>query len=360
MRYEYRKFIVRLNSTNRDNINLCWLLIFILILPITSQCRVLQQKTILQLQIAKKNPTATAPLPLSNTSESVAGISTIIMDECILVGLPEIACTGIDVNEDWTPIIREINGFEMVLVPAGCFMMGNVNGLPREQPVHEICFHQPFWIDLTETTVDQYARFLISEKVTEENSWDWLGTWSEDVGWDWVQLTYQSNSWVVEPGDGHRPVHNITGLGADAYCRWRDARLPTEAEWEYAARGPDNLFYPWGNELNPDYVARFRGKNPEVGSKPQGASWVGALDLSSSLYEWTSTIYAPYPYNALDGRETQMIADPISERVLRGGSWYHSEGVPDDLRATARFRLPPRLSNRPYGLRCARDIFPAE
>jgi len=280
--------------------------------------------------------------------------------ECLNAGLPEIACTGIAINEDWTPVIREINGFDMVLVPAGCFMMGNMEGLPREQPVHEICFNQPFWIDLTETTVDQYASFLNSEKVTEENSENWLGTWAEDVGWDWIQLNYLGNIWVPVPGDGLRPVHNITGFGAEAYCSWRGARLPTEAEWEYVARGPDNLLYPWGNELNTDYVARFRGKNPKVGSKPQGASWVGALDLSSSLYEWTITIYAPYPYDALDGREIAFIEDLSSERVLRGGSWYHTEGIPDDLRATAHFRLPPHLSNRPYGFRCVQSIFPDE
>ena len=90
------------------------------------------------------------------------------------------------------------------------------------------------------------------------------------------------------PGHGKRPLQSVTRNGADAYCAWRAARLPTEAEWEYAARGPDSLLYPWGNEFIADNVLRVheRARLPNVGSKPQGASWVGALDLSGSLFEW--------------------------------------------------------------------------
>ena len=162
------------------------------------------------------------------------------------------------------------------------------------------------------------------------------------------------------PGDANRPLESVIWTGAAEYCAWRDARLPGEAEWEYAARGPDGLLYPWGNEFVAANVVRIQRKTPEVGSKPQGASWVGALDLSSSLFEWTSSIYQPYPYDAADGREAGLDVDSASERVLRGGSWYHPDGMYDDVSATARFRALPQVAAWSYGFRCARSLDPSE
>ena len=161
---------------------------------------------------------------------------------------------------------------------------------------------------------------------------------------------------MSQPGDGGRPVESVTIIGASAYCDWRGSRLPTEAEWEYAARGPDGLLYPWGNEFDPDNVVRIYDLTPEAGSKPQGASWVGALDMSSSLHEWTSTIFKPFPYNSEDGREVPLAEDSSSERVLRGGSWYHVDGMKDNLTATGRLRVSPNYGYWPFGVRCVRDI----
>jgi iron(II)-dependent oxidoreductase len=351
-------------SARRTNATWSQLLTLALGLLIISGCQLSSQtplpppiKETFTLEI-KPNTTSTPTLSPTPVPSETAMKTT----DCLVAGLPEIACSGVSANDEWTPIIREFDGFDMVLIPAGCFMMGNADGLPREHPVHEICFNLPFWIDLTETTVDQFAQFFNSEDVPEKHSGEWLNTWGEEFGWDRIQLSQQNDVWVPELGDANHPIHSITGFGADANCRWRGVRLPTEAEWEYAARGPDSLLYPWGNEFYADYVVRLSGKtpDPEVGSKPQGASWVGALDMSSSLYEWTSTVYAPYPYNAHDGRETAFEEDPSSERVLRGGSWYHADGVYDDLRATGRFRIQPNFASRPYGFRCARSIHTGE
>lgn len=281
---------------------------------------------------------------------------------CGTAGLTEPACAGVRKNDDWEPVFRLLDGVEMVLVPAGCFRMGNDHGLPHEKPRHAICVDRPFWIDRCEVTTARFAEFLTAHHANPVTYEGWLDPW-EGVfeGQDWFQYHYRDGVYEPMPGHEQAPAESITFYGAQAYCRWRGGRLPTEAEWEFAARGPDSLMYPWGNEWIPENAAHIddMGRMPDVGSIPQGASWVGALDLSSSLYEWTSSIYAPYPYRKDDGREAPLGVDPDSPRVLRGGSWYHMDaGRVDNLTATARFRVEPHRSVWPYGFRCVREVFP--
>ncbi len=224
-----------------------------------------------------------------------------------------LASTPVTRNADWTPVERDFDGVTMVLVPAGCFMMGS-----DEQPIHEICFDEPFWIDKYEVTNQQYGS---------------SGRWS---------------------GDG-LPRESVTWLEASDFCEARGAQLPTEAEWEYAARGPDSLVYPWGNEFVADnavYGSNSGGVTATVatvGSRPGGASWVGALDMSGNVWEWTSTIYNDftYPYDATDGREN---ADAIADRVVRGGSFLTSSL---NLRAASRYRYFVDYVNFNVGFRCA-------
>jgi hypothetical protein len=230
-------------------------------------------------------------------------------------------------NGDWTPVIQDFGGVSMVLVPVGCFMMGSQDGNPDERDGERECFNEPFWIDLTEVTSGQYG----SERY------------------------YSGNN---------RPRVLVTWLDARNFCEnVRGARLPTEAEWEYAARGPDSLIYPWGNDFNVgeddnspvDYVVYNPNSDAEpaevsTGSRLEGASWVGALDMSGNVWEWTSTIYRDYPYNPDDGRENDS-DDSSTRRVLRGGSWISRE---NDLRAATRNKAAPGESDYDVGFRCAR------
>lgn len=219
-------------------------------------------------------------------------------------------------NADWTPVFATFNGVEMALVPTGCFTMGNDKGRRDERPASQICFERPYWIDRTEVTNAQ------------------VGSAGHFEGDD-------------------RPHENMLWTEARDFCVSRGARLPTEAEWEFAARGPDDLLYPWGNELIPDNLIFDQNSNGEtapVGSKPQGVSWVGALDMSGNVFELASSAYARYPYDPTDGREN--LTDETLPRVYRGGI---NSYVDNGASATIRFRLEPGDRNWFVGFRCARD-----
>ncbi len=238
--------------------------------------------------------------------------------------LPEqIALTPQASNAAWKPYITEqdFGGIPMMLVPAGCFIMGAEAERNDEKPVHEQCFRQPYWIDKTEVANRQIGSTgcmrYSSESSQPRNC----------IGWD----------------------------SASNFCKSRDARLPTEAEWEYAARGPDGLIYPWGNEYVAEYVVGKddptygNTKAAPVAQKPANASWVGALDMSGNLWEWTSSLYRDYPYGA--SHESASAAD--DHRVLRGGSFMQGADV---LRLTYRYANKGDGDLPTFGFRCARDF----
>lgn len=244
----------------------------------------------------------------------------------------------VDTNSKWEPYIQEFDGVPMVLVPAGCFTMGSTDAeiteaaetcladndcqlgqklgpdvFQNESPAHEICFDEPFWIDQYEI----------------------------------------SNTQLIERGYPARPNENptdvFTWVTATAYCEDRSARLPSEAEWEYAAKGPGNLTYTWGNEFDETKV------NGSASLQPSGSnsstSWVGAYDMNGNVWEWTNTIYLLYPYVA---NSTHEKADNItSSRVLRGGA---SGFTSPELRNSVRLSSLIDERDTYFGARCARTF----
>lgn len=234
----------------------------------------------------------------------------------------QLALTGVIRNADWTPYARDFDGVTMMLVPAGCFMMGSNDGDSDEQPVHEQCFDRPFWIDKTEVANGQFDRF---EGYANSPSW----------------------------GTGvSRPREQISWFEAADFCELRGAHLPTEQEWEYAARGPDGLTYPWGSLFNSSYIVysgSSGGRTSPVGSKLAGSSWVGALDMSGNVWEWVSSPYRLYPYTTShENRDnTSML------RVLRGGAWDSSQ---QSTRSSNRGKIAPFNKSKEYGFRCAHDF----
>jgi len=219
-------------------------------------------------------------------------------------------------NDEWTPVIEEFDGVPMVQVPPGCFQMGSELGRRDEVPVQEVCFDDPFWIDQFEVSNAQYG------------------------------------SPGNNQGENH-PRENLLWTEARDYCAARGGRLPTEAEWEYAARGPDGLMYPWGDELIEDYLVFDRNSPSQtaaVGGRPEGASWVGAQDMSGNVFEWVSSQYERYPYDAADGREDLQNLEV--DRVYRGGINSYQDYAAG---ATFRFSFPPDRRDWFIGFRCARD-----
>jgi formylglycine-generating enzyme len=231
-------------------------------------------------------------------------------------------------NNTWSPISFMFDdGVTMQLVPAGCFLMGSQRGQEDELPVHQQCIETPFWIDRTEVTQSDFER-LEGSKASE----------SKFVG-------------------NLRPVEMITWFEAYDFCTTiRGGRLLTEREWEYAARGPDNWLYPWGNEWQLNrvwYAGNSQGQTIDVGSFTSNASWVGALDMVGNVWEWVSTQYFLYPYS-LSLETTEGIASTLDlQRVLRGGAY----GILGETYLTTTNRHVDGSSTwwSGVGFRCARD-----
>ncbi len=168
-----------------------------------------------------------------------------------------------------------------------------------------------------------------------------------------ARIGLRDERFAARPGFEDHPVTEVTWFGARAYCRWRGGRLPSEAEWEAAARGPGGRTYPWGEHAPTRELAvygRRRGDTAPVGSRPRGATPEGVHDLAGSLAEWTSSLYRPYPYRRDDGREDPQ-AD--GERVTRGGD-YVFDSSPEALRTWFRggFSRAPDRGHRHIGFRC--------
>jgi len=215
----------------------------------------------------------------------------------------------------------------MIKIPAGKFTMGSNKGSDNEKPVHLVDLAQ-YNIDKYETTNAQYTACVQTGKCTPSRCDEY------------------------ENGEkANHPVVCVNWNQAKAYCEWRGGRLPTETEWEKAARGTDERIYPWGNESPNDTLLNYEkkvGDTTEVGSYPKGASPYGVMDMAGNVWEWVSSDYKPYPYKADDGREDLL---DNTEKGLRGGSWPDND---ISSRTTHRNNIEPTASSGGIGFRCVR------
>lgn len=260
-------------------------------------------------------------------------------------------------------------GQDMVRIPSGPFTRGSTQGDAHERPPREI--HLPaFWMDRFETT---NRAFMLFAQATGYQ------TLAECEGQSVIYVnggyqTVADASWKAPAGPGSdlvgrldHPVVQVTWEEARAYCQWAGKRLPTEAEWEKAARGADQRTYPWGEEP-PGAGGRYRANygtdaccresaqdgflnTAPVGSFPSGQSPYGLHDLAGNVWEWTQdwygeTYYASGPNRAPTGPTTG------AEQVLRGGSWISYLFM---LRTTYRGHHTPETRHNYSGFRCARD-----
>jgi len=280
---------------------------------------------------------------------------------------PTATSTPVPVLGIGSTMMREKDGMEMVYVPAGEFSMGSEEGDSDEKPVHTVSL-DAYWIDKFEVSNDQFAAFVADTKhetEAERLGWSFVFTGTE---WQQVTGTYWRRPQGPDSslnGLGNHPVVHVSWFDADAYCRWAGGRLPTEAEWEKAARGTDGRTYPWGNQPVNGSLANFADKNlpvdwadksvddgytftSPVGSYPAGASPYGAMDMAGNVWEWVADWYDSGYYGK---SPLQNPGGPVSGeyRVLRGGSWFNTVYL---VRSACRLRGGPSGTLSLNGFRC--------
>jgi formylglycine-generating enzyme required for sulfatase activity len=221
---------------------------------------------------------------------------------------------------------------DWVTIPAGAFWLGWDEGRDNEKPLHEYDLDS-FLIARFPTTNAQYRLFVRSTKYHAPAHW------------------FDGR---IPTGYENHPVRYVSFYDAQAYCQWlsqmtgRDITLPSEAQWEKAARGAEGAFvYPWGtisDAARANTSEAGRDATTPVDRFPDGASPFGVMDMCGNVWEWTRSAYKPYPYDALDGRET----DDESKRVLRGGAFYSSQGI---ARCSYRSWDSPKVRQRDDGFR---------
>src|SRR5262245_33974413 len=216
----------------------------------------------------------------------------------------------------------------IMLVQAGAFWMGRDDGPADEAPHHRV-YVQDFWIERHKVTNAEFARFLNATGLRPSGS---ERRYDEDDA-D-ARIHRSDRRWVADPGFERHPVVEVSWFGARDYCAWKGRRLPTEAEWEKAARGDDRRPYPWGTAPPALHLAVFgRAYNATepTGSRPDGTSPYRVEDMLGNLREWTVSVFRPYPYRADGDRESYTGA--TGRVVVRGAS--HDDPA-DSLTVTRR------------------------
>ncbi len=239
--------------------------------------------------------------------------------------------------------IADSQGIVMRLIPAGPFTMGSDDGMPDEKPAHRIDL-PAFYMDKYEVTNSRYKDCVDAERCplpVNNNLKFHYGTFG----------TYGVPEFV------NFPVNWVDWNSAKTYCEWRGARLPTEAEWEKAARGTDERKYPWGEVIDPtianygsnlpDAYDGALGKTSAVGSYAKGRSPYGIYDMAGNVWEWVTDWYDVYPGG---DQNANSAFGQQAYRVLRGGSWSDD---PDLLRTTFRGGNRPEMVANYIGIRCA-------
>jgi formylglycine-generating enzyme required for sulfatase activity len=254
-------------------------------------------------------------------------------------------------------MVSESDGMALLYIPTGKFTMGSENGQDDEKPAHTV-YLDAFWMDQTEVTNEMYTAFLNEEDNQREGDALWL-----DENEDDVHIHKIGETWTVDPGYEDHPVTEVTWYGARAYCTWTGRRLPTEAEWEKAARGGlEGKSYPWGDEVPSCKKGTKNGatfannEDCNFGEPTQIKNYTPngyeLYDMAGNVWEWVADWYGVYqeaPDSNPSGAETGKF------RVVRGGAWDYSSSY---LRSAFRGRDSPKTTAPDVGFRCVRDVSP--
>ena len=248
----------------------------------------------------------------------------------------------------------------MIFIPEGSFTMGfkidndHVWGDMDEEPVHQVTLSS-YWIDKYEVTSSNFSKFL-NENKNEAHRFIEIAP----------SVTVQFDDNVYQPRKGleNYPVNRVSWFGADAYCKWKEKRLPTEAEWEKAARGTDQRIFPWGNEFPDNSRVTFRRKFSEKGFQvmepvegmKNGISPFRIHQMAGNVWEWVSDWFDATAYQDENRIDPKGPESGIS-KVLRGGNWYYKAYY---MRTTYRFNERPDIFKVWQGFRCAREAMPSD
>ena len=244
---------------------------------------------------------------------------------------------------------RQVLLSPMALIPEGAFLMGSYQGPADERPEHLIMLNR-FQMDIFPVTNAQFAQFLQQKGLFNTEKEKYYDDDDQDA-----HIFLKNHTWLPDPAYESHPVNEVSWVGARDFCTWASKRLPTEAEWEKAARGTDGRTYPWGNQTPHPTLAHFQARFNQtmpVDAHPKGASIYSIQDLAGNNWEWTSSIYQSYPYDAKDGRENPK-AGPV--RATRGGG---HDSPTRELTTTQRGRTlsrNPIAGHHNIGFRCAKD-----
>jgi serine/threonine-protein kinase len=267
--------------------------------------------------------------------------------------LPHTSTPTLEVDPSF---MRTKDSMEMGYVPAGEFSMGSKDGESDQSPVHTV-YLDAFYIDKHEVTLAQFAQFVDETNyvtTAEERGWSYVlegDTWRLEDGAYW-----REPGWKGEITKEQSPVIHVSWIDARMYCEWAGGRLPTEAEWEKAARGGlEGQLYPWGNEapvctlgaVNGAQYKKCEGQTMEVASF--AGNGYGLFDMSGNVWEWVADWYDGH-YYADSPDENPTGPSDGKNRVLRGGSWNYDQVF---LQVTYRFNIEPDNTFNFIGFRCA-------
>jgi len=256
---------------------------------------------------------------------------------------------------------------EMIYFEGGAFLMGSENGLPNEAPVHEVTV-EPFYIDKTPVTVAQFRQFIeVTAYKTEAEKFGDSGVFNlEKQNWELLPgATWNKPFGPTGPdAEDNHPVTHVSWNDAVAYAKWAGKRLPTEAEWEYAARSGENSGekFSWGNEVseNGEYFANTwqgsldapEAKDGYLFTSPVGAfgeNEAGVTDMGGNVWQWCADTYKPYPGSNEPFREDSNI------KVIRSGSFFFDQNGEDSFSVSGRSMNSHETSLFNTGFRCAKN-----
>ena len=256
--------------------------------------------------------------------------------------------------------IKDDTKENMIFIPEGSFTMGfkidndHEWGDMDEEPVHQVTLSS-YWIDKYEVTSSNFTKFLNENKNEAHRFIEITPS---------VTVQFDDNVYQPRKGLENYPVNRVSWFGADAYCKWKEKRLPTEAEWEKAARGTDQRIFPWGNEFPDNSRVTFRRKFSEKGFQvmepvegmKNGISPFRVHQMAGNVWEWVSDWFDATAYQDENRIDPKGPESGIS-KVLRGGNWYYKAYY---MRTTYRFNERPDIFKVWQGFRCARESMPSD